>query len=715
MSSSQFLKLLDKDAKEFLFSAFDYRRNMPPIEGMTNMRRLKKLNEKGYCIFVTVNEMEGGRKKENIKRIRTIWVDDDKKRRKPRRRWPLPPSIVVSTSPGKFQYYWLTSTTEFHEFELVMQTMIDKHGNDKGVRDTARVLRLPGYLHMKDKDNPHPVEIVGGSFKQYDWKTIKIAFPPAKHIETSTKTRGKYDKTKAKSSIKTGDDYHGSLRDRAMELANKLDDPDDIVAVLRADMERVPESKRDDRWHSRYSDEHLFECANSAVKKYEAEEHGEEYEIVEDDDYSEHVQGEKLSDRIIAPRNTIIGELARALHKTWWVPNLMVAGLTARSIIAYLAGGKYRSVMGDRLNIQQVAIGKTGCGKDLLFNRFGDIIEMAFNEQKETKVELLRGLVEEVGSAEGIDLKLRTNGVKHDVIMLQDEIGGLMQSARKDNRKREILEMLLKFYTKADNSVAERALVKALPKDAAEILYAPHVMLSGATTPRLITEGLDRSFVSYGSASRMTFFNVDPYTEKRVRKISKLEISPDIIRRFRYIAEHKNTSVRHYPHCRVNNPIPVEFDEEAIDMCFETANENSKKNEFESDIWNRHVANAKKYAMIFAIAENPKRPVVTKRIMRRELLMVGNGCDYAVKLFSGEVGESDIDLAKKQIIEKLKRYENQMKVVSMKDINDITAMRKIEPNRRFALLKEMEAEGSIIKIEKHNPRGKPTITFMKGH
>ena len=72
-----------------------------------------------------------------------------------------------------------------------MQTMVDDYGNDAGVKDLARVLRLPGFNHMKDKNNPFRVRVVGGNKRTYDWETIKIAFPPAKEIKSSTKNAGR--------------------------------------------------------------------------------------------------------------------------------------------------------------------------------------------------------------------------------------------------------------------------------------------------------------------------------------------------------------------------------------------------------------------------------------------------------------------------------------------------------------------------------------------
>ena len=67
--------------------------------------KLNALNKQGAAIFVTVNATDGkGRKAENITRIRAIWQDDDVGYQGD---FPLQPSMIVSSSPGKFQRYWL--------------------------------------------------------------------------------------------------------------------------------------------------------------------------------------------------------------------------------------------------------------------------------------------------------------------------------------------------------------------------------------------------------------------------------------------------------------------------------------------------------------------------------------------------------------------------------------------------------------------------------
>jgi len=59
MNKHEFLKLFGED---HLFSAYDYQKKMPPIGNVTEIKELRELNRKGYCIFFAVNQMKNGKR-----------------------------------------------------------------------------------------------------------------------------------------------------------------------------------------------------------------------------------------------------------------------------------------------------------------------------------------------------------------------------------------------------------------------------------------------------------------------------------------------------------------------------------------------------------------------------------------------------------------------------------------------------------------------------
>ena len=149
------------------------------------MEELAALNDQGAGIFVTVNETDGqGRKSENIIRVRAIWQDDDDGYGGG---FPLPPSIVVSTSPGKFQRYWLANDLSREDFKVLMQTMVADYGCDKRAADVARVLRLPAFSH--NKADPYLVTILEASGVRYGRDELLKAFPPRKKPKPESRPR----------------------------------------------------------------------------------------------------------------------------------------------------------------------------------------------------------------------------------------------------------------------------------------------------------------------------------------------------------------------------------------------------------------------------------------------------------------------------------------------------------------------------------------------
>lgn len=195
--AARFLSILDPDAEFFTFQTFDDLK--PPRPGRilkiddssaplkSLQLELARLNAKGAGIFVTVNETGGnGRKAKNIIRVRAVWFEFDKKDGKPLPEyWPLDPSMIVESSPGNFHFYWLLSDGETmtpDQHGGVMRRMVEM-GSDPVAADLSRVLRVPGFFHMKDSTNPHRVELREVSSNLYTVDEILAAFPPVEKAQ----------------------------------------------------------------------------------------------------------------------------------------------------------------------------------------------------------------------------------------------------------------------------------------------------------------------------------------------------------------------------------------------------------------------------------------------------------------------------------------------------------------------------------------------------
>lgn len=113
--------------------------------------KLIAANRNGCGIFVTVNRTDGkGRKGENIIGIRALFVDLDGAPLQPVLDAPLSPHIIVQSSSGRFHAYWIVEGITCDEFTSIQKKLSLQFNSDPQVIDRSRVMRLPGFFHLKD-------------------------------------------------------------------------------------------------------------------------------------------------------------------------------------------------------------------------------------------------------------------------------------------------------------------------------------------------------------------------------------------------------------------------------------------------------------------------------------------------------------------------------------------------------------------------------------
>lgn len=131
---------------------------------------LAALNAQGAGVFFTVNATDGrGRKAENVVVVRAVWVDcdtADPARLAVFNSWPLPPSAIIESSPGKHHAYWYVTGWPLERFAEAQKLLAAAFGSDPSVCDLPRVMRLPGFMHRKGE--PFLVRRIGGNARRYD-------------------------------------------------------------------------------------------------------------------------------------------------------------------------------------------------------------------------------------------------------------------------------------------------------------------------------------------------------------------------------------------------------------------------------------------------------------------------------------------------------------------------------------------------------------------
>jgi hypothetical protein len=146
---------------------------------------LKRINEQGAGIFTTVNRCIGQRSNDNVTNIRAVHADVDTATDQQRRvlTESLPPSIIVTSSDRtKLHLYWLLNEAAAKEKEAVSQLnrlLAYDYGADKAATDIARILRPPGFKHMKYRHlGQTPTVTATYNNCVYSLAEVQAAFPP---------------------------------------------------------------------------------------------------------------------------------------------------------------------------------------------------------------------------------------------------------------------------------------------------------------------------------------------------------------------------------------------------------------------------------------------------------------------------------------------------------------------------------------------------------
>lgn len=155
-TAANFLDTLEPEGK-FTFQTFDddQSRNsknlVRVLHGTLNKHAttLTTLNQKGAGVFVTVNKTNlMGRKGTDIVKVRAVFLDLDGSPLEPVLDHSLKPHIIVESSPSRWHVYWLCELP-CEEFSAVQIGLAEKFNGDTSVNDLPRVMRLPGFYHLK--------------------------------------------------------------------------------------------------------------------------------------------------------------------------------------------------------------------------------------------------------------------------------------------------------------------------------------------------------------------------------------------------------------------------------------------------------------------------------------------------------------------------------------------------------------------------------------
>jgi P4 family phage/plasmid primase-like protien len=139
--------------------------------------KLTSFSVQGAGVFACINKCEGQtRANKNIAEFRSLFVDLD---------GVLPPegypeaSIECQSARGMHIYY-LLEKDEIRDpatFRACQKVLISFFKADAAIHDPARVMRLPGYPHQKDKSRPFMVKLKKCENRRFKLKELFCLFP----------------------------------------------------------------------------------------------------------------------------------------------------------------------------------------------------------------------------------------------------------------------------------------------------------------------------------------------------------------------------------------------------------------------------------------------------------------------------------------------------------------------------------------------------------
>jgi hypothetical protein len=127
---------------------------------------LRYENHKGANVYVAANPLRFGsrkRTKDCIAEVRHLYldidVDGDNRVAALMESEAVPvPTVILSTSPGKYQVLWRVEGFDFDQQENTLKLLAIAFGGDSACTDRNRVLRVPGFRNCK-YDPAHPVTV----------------------------------------------------------------------------------------------------------------------------------------------------------------------------------------------------------------------------------------------------------------------------------------------------------------------------------------------------------------------------------------------------------------------------------------------------------------------------------------------------------------------------------------------------------------------------
>jgi hypothetical protein len=112
-----------------------------------NRQELWGLNQHGSGVHLQLNYGKG-RKLEDITGVSCLFADFDDPDQ-PLPSFPHPPTMIVSSSPGKYHCYWKVAGIPLDSWKYLQKAIAERFNSDRHCYQVNKTLRLPGFYNRK--------------------------------------------------------------------------------------------------------------------------------------------------------------------------------------------------------------------------------------------------------------------------------------------------------------------------------------------------------------------------------------------------------------------------------------------------------------------------------------------------------------------------------------------------------------------------------------
>jgi len=544
----------DKDRKS---STFAHIRHGSISDQFSYLNHLNVSDKVG--IFVTINETDlEGRKAKNVKRVRAVFVDFDKKnpnRLEQLAQLPLPPTMVVESSPEKHHAYWVVNSGEiafdvFRDLQKALIQYFAHDGADKSVHDLPRVLRLAGFFHKKEEPYKSNVVHIGKAYsaeKIINWVKSFDKTPQRSIQGQSIKSFEKTTLENVRQALKNipSDDYATWLGIGAAIYKEFGADGFSIFdewsrggasysyeACCEKFFNESPKFSKitiATIFHLANQNRVMSDFENVDLKKAEVA-----AELPEQNEDSLPPLPEQLK---ALPGG--LGHLQVYVYNTMTYPCLYTAGWVALATMAGFAQSHLtiNSLSGLGFNEYFLTLAPTGFGKESLRDPLNVLLrnlDDTFNFENLPTVEhsapsSKQGLHQVIQSVQN-----------HSVYVQSDEFAEWLKGAKKDPNKHAALSYLMEIYSKANRTIHPGRAVSGDYKP----IQNPRLSVFSTTTAESLLSTLDKNTAEMGAYNRWVMY-VAP-TERIQKKYTGLEFEPrqEAIEVVKWVAELESQNIK---------------------------------------------------------------------------------------------------------------------------------------------------------------------------